>query len=47
MNTPVENVAGKGAAGKKPAVNETKFEPEDLELKNSAENNFLLGDLIE
>lgn len=38
---------GKAPAKKAAAVVETTFEPDDLVLKDSAENNFLLGDVID
>lgn len=50
LNPPAEPVAvvGKGAPkGKAAAVVETTFDPEDLVVKDSAENNFLLGDVID
>ena len=51
VNPPVEAAApagGKAAPAKKAtAVVETTFDPEDLVLKDHAENNFLLGDVID
>jgi hypothetical protein len=51
VNAPAESApapGGKAAPAKKAAaVVETHFEPDDLVLKDEAENNFLLGDVIE
>jgi len=40
-------VVGKATTKKTAAVVETTFEPDDLVLKDSAENNFLLGGVID
>lgn len=52
INPPAKNSApepGKKAPAAKPnaAVQEVQFDPEDLEIKDEPDNNFLLGDAIE
>jgi hypothetical protein len=50
VNPPAETVAapgGKAPPKKVAAVVETNFEPDDLVVKDSAENNFFLGDVID
>ena len=49
INPPAEQVVTgkKGAPAKGQAQQEVQFDPDDLEIKDEPDNNFLLGDAIE